>query len=236
MRKKFASISMGVFIILIGLLFLGKAFGLVDNILFKGWWTLFIILPSVYSIISIGIRWHNLFMLCLGSLLLLKTNGYIEDVDLGYLIISFILLSVGISFFTRSNGEQGSFYNKKYSQKNLKSDEYIDVVEVFSGCEKKYISNTFKGGSIITIFGGAEVDLSEVNIQETVVIKCIAIFGGIDIMIPDNYRVKEEVTNIFGGTDIHYAKNRKQAQVYTDDNKVIVINGISIFGGIDVYQ
>ena len=237
MRKKVASILMGVFIIFIGLLFLARAFGFIENFTFNGWWTLFIIIPSVYSIISVGVKWHNVFMFCLGVLFLLKANGFIEDVNIGYLILAFVAISIGINFLTGDSSNYDSFTkNKSFSKSKMTNDDYLNVTAIFSSSDKKYLSSSFKGGGITTIFGGAEIDLSEVVINESITIDVAAIFGGIDLKLPKGYRIKEDVANIFGGTDVHYDKNKNVTEVYSNEDIYIAIKGAAIFGGVDIYQ
>ncbi|MEG0296012.1 MAG: LiaF-related protein [Clostridium sp.] len=236
MRRKLASTLMGVFVILIGLLFLAKAFGFLGDIDFSGWWTLFLIVPAVYSMVSTGVRWHNIFMLGIGIVFLLKQRGYIEDVNIGYIVLAMVAISIGMGLVTGKTDSYNRWDFKGMDKVTLEDENYLNSTVIFSGTEKRIRSDNFKGGNITTIFGGSEIDLSEVIINETIVIECTSIFGGIDIKLPVGYEIKEDIANIFGGTDIHRNKNKNAYENEAVKKGVIVVKGASIFSGIDIYQ
>ena len=50
--KKASKILWGIVVVAFGVLMALKAFGLITNIFFDGWWTLFIIVPSVISLFT----------------------------------------------------------------------------------------------------------------------------------------------------------------------------------------
>lgn len=109
-------------------------------------------------------------------------------------------------------------------------DDYIDSVSVFGGTKKSILSKNFKGGEIVTIMGGAEINLVHSDINGLVVLDVTQIFGGTKIYIPPTWDVNSEMAAIFGGID----DKRSLTQVLTDKSKVLVIKGTSIFGGIEI--
>ncbi|HEY9195293.1 MAG TPA: hypothetical protein VIM77_03485, partial [Mucilaginibacter sp.] len=42
-------------------------------------------------------------------------------------------------------------------------DDYLDTVSIFGGVNKTILSKTFKGGDIVNIFGGAELDFTQAD-------------------------------------------------------------------------
>ena len=55
-----------------------------------------------------------------------------------------------------------------------------------------------------------------------------SVFGGIDILVPDNVVIKTKSTSIFGGVE-----NKKE--VTNDENKTtIYVNATCIFGGVEI--
>ena len=86
----------------------------------------------------------------------------------------------------------------------------------------------FTGTSVTAVFGGVELDLRNAIIEEDVVINASAIFGGIDIYVPTNVKVKTKSMPIFGGVN-------NKANISPDEKKhTIYINGTAIFGGIEI--
>ena len=65
-------------------------------------------------------------------------------------------------------------------------------------------------------------------IQQDTVINTSSIFGGIDIYVPENVKVKVKSTSIFGGVS-----NRKKNNENTEAN-TIYINATCLFGGVEI--
>lgn len=66
MRKNVANILWGLFFIGIGVGLIGNVLGFWDfSVFFKGWWTLFIIIPALVSMVQSGIRLGNLIVLAI---------------------------------------------------------------------------------------------------------------------------------------------------------------------------
>jgi predicted membrane protein len=80
--------------------------------------------------------------------------------------------------------------------------------------------------------GGSTFDLMDAELSPgTNVLDMFCLFGGSKIIIPSNWKVKIEVTAIFGG----YSDKRKLPQNYADsNNKELIIKGVVIFGGGEI--
>lgn len=107
-------------------------------------------------------------------------------------------------------------------------EDNLDLVSIFGGHKRKLFSKNFKGGEVVNVFGGSELDFTQADIQGTVKIDSTNIFGGMKIVVPANWEVRTEMTSIMGGTDDK--RNSKEI----DPNKVLVITGVCVFGGVDI--
>lgn len=100
---------------------------------------------------------------------------------------------------------------------------------VFGGASRKGIWNAPRKLDAMCVFGGAEIDFRKAAIPpEGVRINVMAIFGGVDIIIPPGLRVQTKGIGIMGGFD------HAQAPDAAPDAPVIVIEGLAVFGGVDV--
>lgn len=108
--------------------------------------------------------------------------------------------------------------------------DVIDSVNVFSGAHQNIVSKNLKGGEVVSIFGGCDLNLTQANFEGTIIIDVIAIFGGVKIIIPPTWEVKNEVTAVFGGIDDKRALSPYQGEV----RKVVVLKGVALFGGVDI--
>src|SRR4030095_16768230 len=109
-------------------------------------------------------------------------------------------------------------------------DDFVDSTSIFGGAKKIVISKNFKGGDLVNIFGGTELDLSQADFTGVAVIQLETIFGGTKMLVPSNWSVKSEAVTIFGGID-----DKRRMQTITDSpEKILVIKGTVIFGGIEI--
>lgn len=119
---------------------------------------------------------------------------------------------------------QSSSYNY-----NIKGDDVLDIVSVFGGVKRMVLSKAFKGGEIVNIFGGAEVDFTRADIQGPVIVEITQLFGGTKLLVPPHWQVVSDVSSVFAGVDDKRFGNATQSP-----DKILYLKGISVFAGIDV--
>jgi len=109
-------------------------------------------------------------------------------------------------------------------------DDYLDTVSVFGGVKKIILSKDFKGGEVVNIFGGAELDFIQADISGRVIIDITQIFGGVKIIVPSNWQVVSDIAAVFASVD----DKRIKTTAPLSSNKILVLKGVSIFAGIDI--
>jgi len=109
-------------------------------------------------------------------------------------------------------------------------DDYLDATSVFAGVKKTILSKDFKGGEIVNVFGGAEIDFTQADINGRVVIDITQIFGGTKIIVPSHWQVISDLAAVFAGVD----DKRLRKTGAGDYNKILVLKGVSIFAGVDI--
>ena len=98
----------------------------------------------------------------------------------------------------------------------------------FSGTDRVYKDEVFNGSNVAAIFGGVKLDLRHAKFEKDTVIKAFTLFGGIDIIVPDDVKVKLKSGFIFGGLSDD-RKNVSEKGKYT-----IYIDAAGGFGGITI--
>ncbi len=225
--KNLNRILWGIALVLLGVVLALKALNIVNfDIFFNGWWTLIIIIPCLIGLISDKDKTASLIGLIIGVLLLLACQGFIGFDMLWKLLVPAIIILVGVRLIF------GSFFNKRSAEVRKKLKEKGETLKsynaVFSGQDIKAEGEVFMGAELNAIFGGITLDLSSKIIGYDCVINASAIFGGIDIILPDGVNVKVNSNSVFGGI----SNKRNKANV---ENAVTVyINGTCMFGGIDI--
>jgi hypothetical protein len=111
------------------------------------------------------------------------------------------------------------------------SSDYLMVKSVFSGVKRNVVSKNFQGGYITSVFGGAEIDLSQAEITSPVTIKFEVVFGGAKLVVPSHWAVQNEIDGIFHGVDDNRRFNPSST---LNPEKVLILKGSAVFGGIEI--
>ncbi len=225
--KRISDIMWGLILIIIGVILGGNALDIFNiNLFFDGWWTLFIIVPTFIGLVTEKDKTGNIIGLIIGLLLLLACRGLFDFKLIWKLIFPLIFVIIGLSLIFKNN------INKEVNEKIKKLNENLSFNDgytaTFSGQNLNFDGEEFKGSNLNAIFGGIKLDLRKAIINEDIVINASSIFGGIDIYIPDNCKVKIKSNSIFGGVS-----NNKKCNV--DENSyTIYINASCMFGGVEI--
>lgn len=113
---------------------------------------------------------------------------------------------------------------------NIDENDILQSINVFGGSQQYVYSKQFKGGDVIAIFGGGDVNFTQADFEGTIVLDVVAIFGGVKLVLPPSWDVKSEVTAIFGGIE----DKRATLQVTDGPRKVVKIKGVALFGGVEI--
>lgn len=102
------------------------------------------------------------------------------------------------------------------------------IVAIFSGSSRAGHWRVRRHTSVLTVFGGADLDTSEAVYEDrTVTINVFCLFGGFSLKVPEGVEVRSQVVGIFGGTDVKVAQPQPGAPV-------VILKGAAVFGGVDV--
>jgi predicted membrane protein len=222
-------IAVGAVILLAGLALLLSNLGFLDFELRRyilRWQMILIVIGTIF-IISRDKRGTGIILLIIGIAF------YIRD----YLDLSFnfwqifwpsMLILAGILILFRHK------INSVDCQKKTLSDEdIIDEVNVFGGGDRTIVSQNFSGGKILAIFGGSNFNLTRAKLapgQNS--IDVMAVFGGMKLIVPEDWKIKINVVSIFGGfSDKHGYPSKSSTNPAESE---LIIKGFVMFGGGEI--
>jgi predicted membrane protein len=227
-------IWVGVFLLIIGAIFLLSRLGIeFPDFIFS--WQMFLIALGIF----IGIRkdfqgpgW--LILVLIGTLFLI--NEFFVFGELRKFILPIILIGSGLFFIFRPRKHiylnDGNIPTDTDGNPiaNATSEDFVSATSVFGGTKKKVFSKNFRGGDIVNIFGGSEIDLTQSDIIGTALIDVTTLFGGATLLVPSHWNVVSDAVAILG--DI---KDKRVVQNTPDhSNKTLLIKGTVMFGGVDI--
>ena len=225
--KKVESILWGIVFIVLGLIIAGNVLGITNiKIFFNGWWTLFIIIPCFIGLFKNNRRTGNIIGLIIGVALLLACQGILRFDLVWKLLFPGILIIIGISFIFRDT--IGGKISKEIKELNKNRNETNEYCATFSEQNVKFDDDKFTGVDLTAVFGGVKCDIRKAIIEEDQVINATSIFGGIEIYVPENVKVKIKATPIFGGV------SDKASYSKDEQSHIIYINATCIFGGVEI--
>ena len=115
------------------------------------------------------------------------------------------------------------------SREGYSSEDFIDSTAIFGGVHRKIVSKNFKGGDVTSMMGGTEIDLTQADFTGVVRLDVTQIMGGTKIIVPAHWEVRSEITAVFAGFE-----DKRQQPAVTNPDKVLILEGTSIFGGIEL--
>lgn len=115
------------------------------------------------------------------------------------------------------------------SREGYSSEDFVDSTAIFGGVHKKIVSKNFKGGDVTSIMGGTELDLTQADFTGVIRLDVTQVMGGTKIIVPPHWEVRSEVDAIFAGFE-----DKRQQPAITNPEKVLILDGTSIFGGIEL--
>lgn len=108
-------------------------------------------------------------------------------------------------------------------------EQQINVFVVMGGAERRVVTDAFRGGEISAVMGGVDLDLRGATLApEGARMDVFAMFGGIDILVPEGWRVIGQVTPLLGGFEDHTVAPADPGA------PTLTVRGMVVLGGVEV--
>jgi hypothetical protein len=105
------------------------------------------------------------------------------------------------------------------------------AVAIFGGAERKGVWVVPSKFVAVAVFGGVDLDLRQARFEtSTVEIQEVAVFGGIDVIVPPDVEVRVEGVGIMGG----FGRPSGDDEPLPPGAPVVKVTGLALFGGVDV--
>ena len=198
-----------------GILIAVGIFLLLDNVVHFHFFPLDYILSFPALLVALGIiilvnsknSFFGYLLLIGGLYLFFKNKLHLPVQDYLADLWPLAIIAFGLYLLLKRRGRSTSYFagsegSENTGQKNFtrSEEDFIDETTILGSSNKSFSSRQFRGGKILTILGGSEIDLRSCELGgERQIIDIVAIFGGTTIYLPPDWKVVISVVSIFGG-------------------------------------
>ena len=182
--KKFQNSIIGILLVVVGTILGLNAFHITHiNLFFEGWWTLFIIIPSLCGIFTERDKTASLIGLFIGVYLLLSCQGIISFHFLWKLFLPLVLIILGIQILFKNYDVTFGGMTLDLQKADLASETIINISTLFAGVDLYLPEDVNLQIESSSFFGG--VDRHQRTNKESntkiVILKAHCVFGGVNI-------------------------------------------------------
>ena len=226
----------GLIIATLGVLWTLDNLGLVDSSVILRWWPVALIAAGAVKLLGAGSARNPV----LGTVLLVAgTWALLHSLDIVTVSVfglwPLVLVFIGFSMLMRHGGLRRASSPDNPGQEaggrihTLDEQERLSTVAVWSGVDRKVLSQEFRGGDITAVMGGAEIDLRGARpVPEGAVLEVLAVWGGIDLTVPENWRVVNQATVIMGAIE------DKSKIPGPESSHTLIVRGFVMMGGVEI--
>jgi predicted membrane protein len=177
-----------------------------------------------------GQAWGGLVALLGLAFLLNNLHILILDFEVSELIFPFAIIGFGVFMLLRAVDRKRLLEGVPAAA--ALGDSAVGSWAIFSSVKRKVDSQDFKGCEATAVFGEVKIDLRKAGIAgDQAVIDVNALFGGVDIRVPENWRVEMKGAGIFGAFEDKTVPPHVDPGVKTPQ---LIITGTAVFGAAKV--
>jgi len=105
---------------------------------------------------------------------------------------------------------------------------FLDVSSFMGSVQRGTSAQDFRGGSASAVMAACEIDLRKASIEsEEVVLNAFAVWGGIEIRVPEDWTVESRGVALLGAFE-------DTSRRPDDGRKKLVVTGYAVMGGVEV--
>jgi hypothetical protein len=216
---------LGLSVVTLGvLLLLGSADVLDAGQVIDDWWPAVIVGIGVVALVERPPAvMRGLVLMALGGGLLLFTTGTVEGNAWDYIWPAAIILT-GLVIVAHWSGRAIPGAPVAHE------DEIVRSTAILGGPHIVCTSTSFRGAWLTAILGGISLDLRAAELApEGAAINATVAFGGIEILVPEGWRIDVRATPILGGVD----DKTDHGVTPAEDAPTLRIDALAVFGGVD---
>jgi len=241
MRRHSGAVSarlwFGIAILSLGILWTLDNLDILESEPILGWWPLLLIAFGVSKLLQKDqprMLVASMLWIFFGVLLLGRTQDIIPWNLFELWPVLLILFGAAI-VYRATQGPGATMGGLFGAGKNATTEgdapdgDVISGVAVWAGIDRKSNAQSFRGGDFTAWMGGGEIDLRGAQTApDGAVFEVFVLMGGLEIRVPEDWRVVNEIFAFMGGTE----DSRKS--IPSTGKSTLYLKGACIMGGIEI--
>jgi hypothetical protein len=140
-------------------------------------------------------------------------------------------LFFGLTFLTAIiSAITAAILKQRLPSRGEEADDEVALVIIYTGRDFASHASAFRGGSVLTWYGGGTLDLRNATLDPAGArLSVRAIVGGFRLVVPETWRVENRITAVFGGVG-----DARDGDAVLSDGPTLVLDGFALFGGIGI--
>ena len=134
-----------------------------------------------------------------------------------------LLVAVGLSTMWRA-----LMRRRQNEQERVDARDTVSSAAFLGGLKRVNASPHFKGGEATAVMGGVVLDLRKAQITGEAVLDVFAMWGGVELQVPETWAIDLRVTPLLGGVD------DKTRPVTDPGAPRLVLRGTVLMGGVEI--
>lgn len=146
---------------------------------------------------------------------------------------TFFGLFIGLTILTAiASAISAAVLKRRLPSQGEESDDEIALVTIYTGRDFTSRAKAFRGGSVLTWYGGGTVDLRCATLDPAGARLTVrAIFGGLRLVVPETWKVEQRAIAIAGGIS-----DTRDEDAVVDEGPSLVLDGFALFGGVGIFS
>ena len=230
-RKRKSRMFFGLLMAIIGVAYLLRIMGLLPYISMEFSWPIILIIIGVLIGIKHGFRHSSWWILILIGVANLTPQFMFMGHPSRDFAWPLLIIAGGLAIAFRPRRKDYCFPQRPMDS-SINNDSNLNIDVTFGGKKEVVTSKDFKGGVVSATFAGCEINLTQADFSEPSVVMDFRVsFGGIELIVPANWEVQNEISPSFGSVE-----DERTIQVSTgaEPKKILILRGHCSFGSIEI--
>lgn len=214
---------LGLFIVALGVVFFLDQLGYRVGAVVRWWPLALVVIGALKAWQPRGTpgRTFGWVLIVLGALLLLD-NVTAFELEFALLWPALVVAAGGALVWQALQG------SSRRDPGSAVAGDGFSAVAVLGSARRRVTSSAFRRGDATAVLGGCEIDLRQARLGGgEAVVDVFCLWGGVDLLVPDDWQVELRGTPVLGGFD-----DNTRPRAGSDGR--LTVTGVAIMGGVDV--